>query len=179
MIAGRGACSCPTCGAVCKGKFGGCAGVWALGPRRDLALRSQAAMTTGGGPVASGNGSSHHHGQNGHTADAGNGQSQGDARLTAGPVGAQLQDISDRLAALNGIIEKGSQEHAADDAWKQNLAVMQELHRSIGELPQAVAVALGDALGRQHRMVVNDVRSLLREFLAELNGSHSAGAGTS
>jgi hypothetical protein len=32
MVAGRDACSCPECGVVCTGKFGGCPTVWARGP---------------------------------------------------------------------------------------------------------------------------------------------------
>ncbi len=34
MGAGRETCSCPECGAVCKGKFAGCVDVWARGPRQ-------------------------------------------------------------------------------------------------------------------------------------------------
>lgn len=36
MVAGPSACSCSHCGAVCTGKFGGCANVWAKGPRQAL-----------------------------------------------------------------------------------------------------------------------------------------------
>jgi len=90
-----------------------------------------------------------------------------------------LKDISERLAALNRHFERGRQGDAPDAAWEQNLAVMAQLHRSVTELPQAVAAALGDALGRQHQMVINDVRTLMRQFLAELRRSDSAGAGAS
>jgi hypothetical protein len=33
MVAGKKACTCPTCAVVCKGRFGGCPEVWAAGPR--------------------------------------------------------------------------------------------------------------------------------------------------
>src|SRR3954470_6721871 len=33
MRAGESACSCPQCGVVCRGRFAGCAEVWARGPR--------------------------------------------------------------------------------------------------------------------------------------------------
>lgn len=33
MVAGPDACFCPHCDTVCKGRFAGCAGVWARGPR--------------------------------------------------------------------------------------------------------------------------------------------------
>jgi len=33
MVAGTDACHCDVCGYVCTGRFGGCAGVWARGPR--------------------------------------------------------------------------------------------------------------------------------------------------
>ena len=33
MVAGRKACTCPSCAVVCKGRFGGCPEVWAAGPR--------------------------------------------------------------------------------------------------------------------------------------------------
>lgn len=177
MIPGRGACSCPTCGAVCKGKFSGCSDVWAQGPKREDTMRAGAGATNGGS-VASGNGSSH---QNGHTAEANRaaaGAGVAGAGAAGAAVAAQLQDISEQLAALNRLVEMGRQDHAGDAPWEQNLAVMQQLHRSVNELPQAVAAALGDALGRQHQMVINDVRGLMREFLGELHRRDSAGAGT-
>ncbi|MGH9127000.1 MAG: hypothetical protein ACRDZ8_20090 [Acidimicrobiales bacterium] len=179
MIPGRGACSCPTCGAVCKGKFGGCSDVWAEGPKRDVTVRARASATNGGS-VASGNGSSH---QNGHSGDASraaaSGGTAGAGAAGAGAaVAAQLQDLSEQLSALNRLVETGRQDHPSDAPWEQNLAVMQQLHRSVNELPQAVAAALGDALGRQHQMVINDVRGLMREFLAELRRRDSAGTET-
>src|SRR5436305_9777872 len=33
MRAGESACTCPQCGVVCRGRFTGCAEVWARGPR--------------------------------------------------------------------------------------------------------------------------------------------------
>src|SRR4051794_39929353 len=33
MRAGESACSCPQCGVICRGRFAGCAEVWARGPR--------------------------------------------------------------------------------------------------------------------------------------------------
>src|SRR5256885_11623798 len=33
MRAGESACVCPQCGVVCRGRFAGCAEVWARGPR--------------------------------------------------------------------------------------------------------------------------------------------------
>src|SRR6266700_1545380 len=33
MRAGESACACPQCGVVCRGRFAGCAEVWARGPR--------------------------------------------------------------------------------------------------------------------------------------------------
>ncbi len=34
MQAGETACSCSVCGTICEGRFGGCRGVWARGPRQ-------------------------------------------------------------------------------------------------------------------------------------------------
>lgn len=45
MVAGSSACSCPHCGAVCKGKFGGCVNVWARGPDQTL-VRTAPARTS-------------------------------------------------------------------------------------------------------------------------------------
>lgn len=33
MVAGAAACSCPTCGVTCEGRFIGCEAVWAAGPK--------------------------------------------------------------------------------------------------------------------------------------------------
>src|SRR3954469_15894674 len=59
MRAGESACSCPQCGVVCRGRFAGCAEVWARGPRdvhvvsppNALARRTVAPVRMGGRPA--------------------------------------------------------------------------------------------------------------------------------
>src|SRR5437762_13062349 len=59
MRAGESACSCPQCGVVCRGRFAGCAEVWARGPREvhvvsppnALARRTVAPVRMGGRPT--------------------------------------------------------------------------------------------------------------------------------
>src|SRR4051812_16120814 len=59
MRAGESACVCPQCGVVCRGRFAGCAEVWARGPRdvhvvsppNALARRTVAPVRMGGRPA--------------------------------------------------------------------------------------------------------------------------------
>src|SRR3954465_1525347 len=59
MRAGESACACPQCGVVCRGRFAGCAEVWARGPRdvhvvappNALARRTVAPVRIGGRPA--------------------------------------------------------------------------------------------------------------------------------
>src|SRR5438874_1706060 len=44
MRAGESACSCPQCGVVCRGRFAGCAEVWARGPREVHVVSPPAAL---------------------------------------------------------------------------------------------------------------------------------------
>src|SRR5437868_7819083 len=44
MRAGESACSCPQCGVVCRGRFAGCAEVWARGPREVHVVAPPAAL---------------------------------------------------------------------------------------------------------------------------------------
>ena len=41
VTAGSSACHCTSCGVVCEGRFGGCATVWANGPRQVTLVRPQ------------------------------------------------------------------------------------------------------------------------------------------
>src|SRR3954462_11093505 len=44
MRAGESACSCPQCGVVCRGRFAGCAEVWARGPAEVHVVAPPAAL---------------------------------------------------------------------------------------------------------------------------------------
>src|SRR2546430_264977 len=44
MRAGESACACPQCGVVCRGRFAGCAEVWARGPREVHVVAPPAAL---------------------------------------------------------------------------------------------------------------------------------------
>src|SRR5438067_13407476 len=44
MRAGESACVCPQCGVVCRGRFAGCAEVWARGPREVHVVAPPAAL---------------------------------------------------------------------------------------------------------------------------------------
>lgn len=151
---------------MCRGRFAGCADVWERGTRHETAIRLSPKAEHRSVPATNGSGS-----QNGHAAD-----DMGPLTALISPEtpsrdltfdGTSLLALSERIAQLGSTVE-AALTHAPNPSTEQ-VAAMRQLLSSIDQLPSALSEALSDALARQHRLVIEDMRSLLRQFLDHLD----------
>jgi hypothetical protein len=174
MVPGRSSCSCPTCGVECKGRFAGCAEVWARGPQNELPVQLTHKAT---GSISS------FHGQqqltNAVSHEVGGGTDMRESPLRQfefGDSNARLDAVLEEISAVGRLIEQTQLQKSTASLSDEHLAVIQQLAVSIRQLPRAVGDALGDALKGQHRQMMIDVRTLLTEFLVDLRAAETSRA---
>lgn len=175
MIAGSDSCSCPTCGAVCSGKFAACARVWARGPQpvtlrsRTLGLPS-ASVSSHGATPSNGNG----HGQptaNGTPASFAAPELVDTMSFrTAGVEPPVLHALLDEIKQLGRLIEQTGSAVGGGNATEAKLDYTNSLLES---LPERIADAVSDALARQHKLIMKDVDDALRDLATRLGPSRN------
>jgi len=157
MVAGGSACSCPSCHAVCTGRFSGCAKVWARGPVK-VALGSGAETqnpTTGNGVAAAGD----------------NGSTPSDELRTAAvdvasvPVvrSDEIQILVAEVRALTERVQEASVVGSTGGAENFETAANAVLTRLERLFPR-MADAMAKALTTQHHMIMKDIHATLHEF---------------
>jgi hypothetical protein len=158
MVAEGNACACPSCGAVCTGRFNGCAQVWARGPVQ-LALRSGSEthiVTNGTSPPT----------------DAGNGAKASDQRRPASVDVAsvavvrsdEIQVLLAEVRVLAERVEEATLNRSPGVAAEGLGPAANTMLIRLETLPERIADAITNALANQHRMIMRDVHATLEEF---------------
>jgi hypothetical protein len=80
-----------------------------------------------------------------------------------------LDQILDAVRALSSRVERTTSR--PDDVHEDLYASMKVLTEHLESLPDRIAAALGDALGRQHRLIMGDIQSTLQAFKSNVDSS--------
>jgi hypothetical protein len=186
MVADVDCCYCPTCQAVCTGKFPACSKVWARGPQ-SVTFRAKE-LGPGGAPVwsanANANSNSYANGnghatppRNGSTANGStNGSTNGsygtDARYLppALPPGQppELAALLEEIRSIRRHLEQTNTTNVGDGEDKDLQAYFAATNTLLETLPARIAAAIGETLTKQHQMIVKDIEASLRQFAGRL-----------
>lgn len=170
MVAGADSCSCPACHAICTGQFTGCAEVWVREPV-PATVRSK----TENPSFPNGNGAA---------VEASKETKRSDPPRQAGPGVETPQEArsSETLVLLGEIrmLTHLIEEASANWSWRggetpddlANTPLMR-----LETLPERIAHAISGALEKQHRLIIDDVHTALREFEVRLGLSSPPTAG--
>jgi hypothetical protein len=172
MVADANCCYCPTCQAVCTGKFPGCSKVWARGPR-PVTLGAK-----GLGP------STRHPNGNGYVSASINGSGGNGSRepssssrsLPALPLGQPQNGSTVDPRRLDDLLEEiRLLRHQIDRTGRGGAGVENDLgtyfaatNTLLETLPVRIAEAMEGALANQHKMIMKDVETALRSFAGRL-----------
>jgi hypothetical protein len=164
MVAGASSCSCPECGVVCKGKFPGCATVWAAGPQQVSFRRPTKELGSRSAPlVPATNGTR----AQDHAAEP--------PRLPAVPgsrtgTGADT-DLRPLMEALWADVR--ALRRQVDEVRKVSVpseplgeATLQALSM-LENLPHRIARAAGEAMRQQHQLNLRDLKEQWGQFAAQ------------
>ena len=157
-VADEAACSCTSCGAVCKGRFPTCAEVWASGPKPVALLAVHPGNDAGAIPggvadarpvetISRGGPPAPPTAANGHEAEI-------YERLDA--VSRGMNVLSDRITQATDAWAAGNREVDLRETLAQMITAVQAL-------PGQIAQGLSAALEIQHQQILLDVRQELRE----------------
>jgi hypothetical protein len=169
MVADTASCFCPTCQAVCTGKFPACSKVWARGPQA-VPLRAKAL----GPPAAlSLTANSHGHRRSSVNGSATNGSHETDAvshLLPALPSGGprDVNALLEEIRLLRRQIEHSNATAGATGEGADLQAYFAATNALLETLPDRIAAAIEASLTKQHRMIVKDVENSLRQFAGRL-----------
>ena len=169
MVADTACCFCPTCEAVCSGKFPACSKVWARGPQ-PVPLRAKALGPAGSSSLSTnGNG----HGPSSAKGSGTNGSFETDAvshLLAPMPPGGprDLGALVEEIRLLRRQIEHTNSVPAATGEGADLQAYFAATNALLETLPDRIAAAIDESLAKQHRMIVKDVENSLRQFAGRL-----------
>jgi len=137
MVAGTSSCSCPTCKIVCVGRFTGCALVWAKSTEPVTIVPAPA--------LASAN-------DNGRDP-------RGD--------GSAIEPLEAAMATFMDPVEGARSTWLPGDPGERQMVVVTQLLTELQALPEAIEAAMTNALTRQHKLIVGEIRTALRQVLSE------------
>jgi hypothetical protein len=146
MVPGTASCSCPTCHVVCTGQFSGCATVWSRGaqavdfePRRSEPRRLEAAPSPGA------------------AADV----EPGAHRTTnVSSIEVEMTSLLDRIETVNAAWSLGGPS-------QEQMAAVTLLLSDLRYLPDAISAAMTEALTDQHKRIMDDIRRVIADGLAD------------
>lgn len=151
MVAGTASCTCPTCRVVCPGQFSGCATVWARGAqaveleqKRSEPRQSEAVPSAGDAAAV----------------ELGLQPTTNVSRMEV-----QMTTLLDRIESVNAAWAPGGPSQG-------QMAAVTLLLSDLRYLPDAVSAAMTEALTDQHKRIMDDIRRVISDALAD---AHRAG----
>ena len=160
MVASYDSCSCAECGVVCRGKFPGCATVWAAGPVAVGILRPVKEIGIG-----LGHGQGHIHPDASPTNGKVTPGQEITARSTPAPttdVLGMMQSVRSEIQMLNRKLDRAQERaEASEEAAKA-------ASQAAAELSQRIGRALSVALQQQHTAILGDLAGLRQQITADV-----------
>jgi hypothetical protein len=151
MAPGHAECHCTVCGVTCKGRFAGCAGVWARGAQPVVLKRIDVSVNGG---------------RSAHNGVAGNGL----AALPVSPLEAPqrggasreqvAQVVQDEVKRLVGHLDQMAEDNKISDL----VAAVTSLSSELSEMPDRIARALGVVLAHDYEILVKRITDALETF---------------
>jgi hypothetical protein len=159
MVASLDSCSCAECGVICRGKFPGCATVWAAGPV-EVALRRPTKALKVEPPVPT---SGPTNGKTTHSSEIAPRHVAAPAanRLSADVI-ALVQSLRAEIQVLNSRIE------LVQDRADASVEAANAANQALADLPPKLGKAVSAALQQQRGAILNDLAALRKQLSADL-----------